>query len=158
MKKNWETAFLRSLLVTLVFLTGCAGRVEREKSEARSAIEKVLMDQQTAWNAGDIDGFMAGYWQSEGLAFVGASGVTRSWQATLERYKRNYSDRAAMGTLTFGVDEITLLGPDAATVLGTWQLQREKDRPGGVFTLLLRRYAEGWKIVQDHTSLVEEKK
>jgi hypothetical protein len=100
---------------------------------------------------------MQGYWNSEELLFVGASGVTRGWQATLKRYKARYPNRAAMGKLKFVVDELTELGPDAAAVLGTWELVREKDRPGGVFTLVLRRFPGGWKIVMDHTSVVEAK-
>lgn len=131
---------------------------EEEKRLIRSVIEKVLQDQVEAWNRGDIEEYMQGYWNSEELVFVGSSGVTRGWQGTLNRYKARYPDRAAMGKLTFEIEEIVMIGENAATVLGSWQLEREKDRPGGVFTLVMKRLPEGWRIVQDHTSAVEKVK
>ena len=51
---------------------------------------------------------------------------------------------------------ITPLGADAAMILGHWELEREKDRPGGIFTLVARRFPEGWRIIHDHTSAVSE--
>jgi ketosteroid isomerase-like protein len=70
----------------------------------------------------------------------------------LDRYKKNYYSREKMGTLTFSDLEITLVGNDAAIVLGRWHLQRAKDEPHGRFTLILRRTKQGWKIIHDHTS------
>ena len=88
---------------------------------------------------------------SEKLVFV-SSRVTRGWQPTLDNYKKSYPNRAAMGTLTFSDLEITVLSKDSAVVLGSWSLKREKDNPGGKFTLIFRKFKDGWKIVHDHTS------
>lgn len=115
-------------------------------------VRAVLDVQAAAWNRGDVESFMQGYWRSEQLTFAGANGVTRGWQGVLERYRRNYPDRKAMGRLSFSEIEITALGADAALVLGHWQLERETDRPGGVFTLVARRTPQGWRIIHDHTS------
>ena len=123
----------------------------------REAIEAVLRAQQSAWNRADIDAFLEGYWRSPELTFSGTSGVARGWDGVLARYKKNYPDRAAMGQLTFSELEFRFLGPDAALVLGRWRLKREKDDIGGVFTLVWQRFPEGWKIVHDHTSTVQEK-
>jgi len=108
--------------------------------------------QVAAWNRGDVDGFMAGYWRSDRTEFVSGEKVTRGWQTVRDRYRRKYDSRAKMGRLTFSDMDITMLGSDAALVVGKWSLLREKDRPHGVFTLLFRRTAEGWRIVHDHTS------
>ncbi len=114
---------------------------------------KTLVSRQTeAWNRGDIDGFMQGYWQSNELRFASDGTVTRGWKATLHRYKKRYPDRETMGTLTLTVDEVTLLAPDAAIAFGKWELARSQDHPSGLFTLVLRRLPEGWRIVADHTS------
>jgi ketosteroid isomerase-like protein len=78
--------------------------------------------------------------------------VTRGWQGLHDRYRRTYPDRAAMGRVSFSDLEIRLLGCDAALVLGRWRLDRERDTPGGVFTLVLRKFPEGWRIIHDHTS------
>jgi ketosteroid isomerase-like protein len=117
-----------------------------------SEIKAVMNRQTAAWNAGDIDGFMRGYWNSPQLVFVSGANVTKGWQPTLERYKKNYDSRAKMGVLTFSDLEIEVLSKDAATVLGSWSLAREKDNPHGKFTLIFRRFKDGWKIVHDHTS------
>jgi ketosteroid isomerase-like protein len=105
-----------------------------------------------AWNRGDIDGFMSGYWNSPNLVFVSGTSVTRGWQPTLDRYKKNYSSKEKMGTLAFSDLEITILGKDAAVVLGSWSLTRQNDHPRGKFTLIFRKFKEGWRIVHDHTS------
>ena len=62
-----------------------------------------------------------------------------------------------MGQLAFSDLNIELLGPDSALVRGRWNLQiekagAEKEDLGGLFTLILRKKPEGWRIVHDHTS------
>ena len=105
----------------------------------------------------DIDAFMNGYRRSEETVFVSGDEVTRGWQKVLDRYKKKYSDRAKMGTLTFSNLEITPLSNDSAVVLGSWELKRANDNPHGRFTLIFRRFPDGWKIVHDHTSAAENK-
>jgi len=128
-----------------------------DRTGDREAIAAVLRAQQSAWNRGDVDAFLEGYWHSPELTFSGSNGVARGWDAVLARYKKSYPDRAAMGQLTFSELEFRFLGPDAALVLGKWHLQREKDELGGVFTLVWQRFPEGWKIIHDHTSAVPAK-
>jgi ketosteroid isomerase-like protein len=121
-------------------------------AQDKQAILNVLRTQQVAWNRGDIDSFMQGYWKSDSLLFVGKSAPTHGWQATLNNYKKSYPDKAAMGTLTFDILKVELLDKTNAFVLGGWHLKREKDTPGGYFTLWFRKVNGGWKIVIDHTS------
>ena len=120
----------------------------------QKAIKAVLEAQQSAWNRGDVDAFLVGYWHSSELTFSGSSGVARGWDGVLARYKKNYPDRAAMGQLDFSDLEFRFLGPDSAMVLGRWHLKREQDELGGVFTLVWQRFPDGWKIIHDHTSSV----
>lgn len=151
-ESDWESAFS-----TYTFEVQPAGE-NREGSEAEEnpaeAARALLEMQVEAWNRGDLAGFMAGYWDSPELTFAGAQGITRGWAAVHERFARNYPDRPAMGRLTFSDLEITVLSSSAVLVLGRWQLEREADRPGGVFTIVVRRLAGGWRIVHDHTSTV----
>lgn len=120
----------------------------------RAAIATVLKSQQSAWNRGDVDAFLVGYWQSPELTFSGSSGVSRGWDGVLARYKKNYPDRSAMGELTFSDLEFRFLGSDTALVLGKWHLKREMGDIGGVFSLVWQKFPEGWKIIHDHTSTV----
>lgn len=124
---------------------------EAQRSKIADDIVAVMNAQSAAWNRGDIGGFMQGYWNSDKLVFVGSK-VTRGWQPTLENYKRGYPTREAMGTLTFSDLEVTVISKDAAVVLGSWALQRASDNPKGKFTLIFRKFKEGWRIVHDHTT------
>src|SRR5688572_26015555 len=89
------------LIAVLVCASAIGAQSASQQSQIRSEILKVMNDQADAWNRGDIDTFMKGYWNSENLRFVSGDTVTRGWQPTLDRYKRNYSSREKMGTLTF---------------------------------------------------------
>ncbi len=142
---QWQSSFS-----TLTFEVQAAAAPGGDSASA--AVRRVLEEQAAAWNRGDIEAFVAGYWKSDLLTFSGAGGVTRGWSGLLERYRRSYPDRAAMGTLSFSDLEITPLGPDAALVLGRWRLDRERDTPGGSFSLVMRQFTEGWRVAHDHTS------
>ena len=119
---------------------------------ARGQIEQVLGEQAAAWNRGDIDAFMEGYAKIPALRFASGGDVTYGWQETLDRYKRRYPDRAAMGTLTFSGLDVTVCAPDAALVFGRWRLKTDAGEPNGLFTLFFRKTDAGWRIVADHTS------
>src|SRR5690349_18242628 len=114
-------------------------RASGERPADREAIAAVLRAQESAWNRGDVDTFLQGYWHSPELTFSGSSGVARGWDGVLARYKKNYPDRAAMGHLDFSELEFRFLGPDAALVLGRWHLKRDNDDLGGVFSLVWHR-------------------
>jgi beta-aspartyl-peptidase (threonine type) len=146
--KNILTTFLLILFAASVVSAQGTKRADKTASEIR----RVMDAQVAAWNNGDIDGFMRGYWNSPDLVFVSGANVTRGWQPTIERYKKNYDSRAKMGTLTFSDLEVDILSKNSATVLGSWALTREKDNPKGKFTLIFRKFKDGWRIIHDHTS------
>lgn len=123
-------------------------------AQEEATIKKVLEDQTTAWNRGDIEEFMKGYENSKDLTFVGKS-VSRGYDAVLARYRRDYGDKAKMGTLRFEELEVKLLGDKLAMILGRYVLERSAQGGGpasGRFTLLAKKTREGWKIFHDHTS------
>ena len=49
----------------------------------RAAITEVLTRQALAWNDGNVDAFLTGYWNSPELTFSGSSGVARGWDGVL---------------------------------------------------------------------------
>ena len=157
MPKTLRLVLMASGIALLLALCGqkeSLGKPDDGRNADRKAINAVLEEQQTAWNRGNVDAFVVGYWHSAELTFSGSSGVSRGWDGVLARYKKSYPDRAAMGQLDFSELEFRFLGPDAALVLGRWHLKREKDDIGGVFSLVWQRFPEGWKIIHDHTSAV----
>ena len=140
------------LLVSFVLILGTTISAQSKNERISGEIRRVMDAQVAAWNAGDIEGFMKGYWNSPELVFVSGANVTRGWQPTIDRYKKNYDTRAKMGALTFSDLQIDVLSKDSAVVLGSWAVAREKDNPHGKFTLIFRKFKDGWKIVHDHTS------
>ena len=125
---------------------------QSKDAKISAEIQSVMNAQVLAWNAGDIEGFMKGYWNSDRMKFVSGDNVSRGWQAALDRYKKNYDSKAKMGVLTFSDLEVSVLSKDSAVVLGSWSLARKKDNPKGKFTLIFRKFKDGWKIIHDHTS------
>jgi beta-aspartyl-peptidase (threonine type) len=119
-------------------------------------IRELLAIQAAAWNHGDIAGYMEGYWKSDSLLFTSGGTLNRGWQSTLDKYEEKYDTRERMGFLTFSNIELNILSETSAWVLGRWELQRTADTVGGVFTLVLRKFPEGWRIVHDHTSVKEQ--
>ena len=159
-KRSRQSGFAAIATLALVSAFGALilwhlpGHQAENRAADSTAITAVLKAQVAAWNRGDVDAFLEGYWRSPEVSFGGASGFTKGWEGVRDRYKKNYSDRAAMGTLDFSSLEFRFLGPDAALVLGHWHLKREKGDVGGVFSLVWQRFPEGWRIVHDHTSQV----
>lgn len=136
--------FLNVLLFSLLHL--------RAQTQNDILIRNTLADQTTAWNAGDIDRFMDGYWRNDSLMFIGKSGPTYGWKNTLENYKKNYPDAAAMGKLNFDLISVKRLSILYYSVVGKWHLKRSIGDVGGAFTLLFKKIKNKWVIVQDHSS------
>jgi uncharacterized protein (TIGR02246 family) len=114
-----------------------------------------LLDQQTIdWNRGDVDAFMTGYEDSPNTTFVGQT-VQYGYATIRDRYKKLYTTPAAMGKLTFSHLAIRVLDPNYATATGNFHLQRTTAGGGdadGIFSLLLKKEAQDWKIILDHSS------
>lgn len=152
-----NTRFALHAILTLLAFTLVAGARAADATAIQAAVRAVLDEQVKDWNAGNIERFMRGYHQSATTRFASGGNVTLGWQSVLDRYKRTYSDKAAMGTLTFSDLDITAASDDTALAFGHWHLKREKDEPSGLFTLLFRKTEDGWKIIHDHTSAAERK-
>lgn len=142
------------LLPILTFFFLMNGLAQEALSEAdEAAIMEVLNRQEDAWNRADIPAFMEGYWKSDSLAFTGSGGTVFGWEATKERYLKNYPDAAAMGHLSFDISRKQQVGPGVAQVLGKFTLTRATGEVlSGYFTLIWRKFGEQWLVVSDHTS------
>jgi uncharacterized protein (TIGR02246 family) len=117
-------------------------------------VVKVVLAQEKAWNAGDLEGYVKGYKDSPDTIFIGKD-VSKGYAQILEEYKRNYYNRASMGTLTFSELEVHSLSDTFAVCIGKYHLERSKKDGGaadGQFSLVLEKTDDGWKIVLDHTT------
>ena len=123
-----------------------------EAAAIEADIRSLLERQSGAWNEGDLVTFVADYLDSPRMRFVSGGSVRYGAEDVLDRYRRTYPDRAAMGVLTFTDLDVRVLSDDFVFVFGRYNLEREADAPTGLFTLLFERTADGWKISHDHTS------
>ena len=125
-------------------------------SLAQSAAEKeilgILERQTQAWNRGDLEAFMKGYWENDSLMYIGKGGVTYGYASTLNSYKKNYGDTARMGKLKFDILHVKSMGPDHYFVVGKWFLTRSAGNVGGHYTLIFKKIKGEWVIISDHSS------
>ncbi len=131
-----------------IMLLFCSYLSIAQEKEIKAVLEKQRLD----WNNGDMIGYMQGYLKSDSLLFVGKTGPFYGWEKNLQVYQQVYPDKAAMGNLTFDIIQIKMIDKKHAFVLGGWNLQMEKGEQKGFFTLLVKKFKEGWKIVVDHSS------
>ena len=126
----------------------------QQKLEAKDslAIIDILNKQEKDWNRGDIDEFMKGYLKSDKLVFSGSSGPIYGWKATLDRYKKTYSDKEKMGKLKFEILNVIALSPKVIQLQGKFNLTRSIGDAFGYFTLNWINVKNRWYIISDHTS------
>lgn len=122
------------------------------QSADEKAIRQILHEQTEAWNRGNLEDFMKGYWNNDSLMFIGKSGVTYGYQNTLNNYKKGYNGPDQMGTLTFNLVRLEPLSKDYYFVVGKWHLKRNAGDVGGHYTLLFRKIKGTWVIISDHSS------
>ena len=115
---------------------------------------KVLLAQEQAWNRGELEAFAQTYKDSPDTLLISGS-VSRGYASLVDAYRKNYPDRAAMGTLSFSELEAHPLDDRFAVVVGRFSVERSKKEGGnaqGIFSLVLEKTAKCWKIIVDHTT------
>lgn len=149
------------IIATLVTLTSCinVGVTSQGSSnknvirttitDDKTAILKVMKDQEIAWSKNDLEGFMQGYIKSDSLKFYGKSGLTKGWQQTLDNYKKGYPTKEHSGTLTFKVNDISPIETGSYWVMGEYFLSRKVGDANGVFMIIFKNIKGEWKIVAD---------
>ena len=138
-------------LLGILFLSLLSATLRAQPADQK-AILQILHEQTLAWNRGDLEGFMKGYWNHDSLQFVGRSGVTYGYTNTLNNYKKNYGNADLMGQLRFNILQVKQLSAGYCFVLGQWFLTRKAGNVGGHYTLLFRKIKGSWYIVSDHSS------
>jgi uncharacterized protein (TIGR02246 family) len=143
------------MLLAFILISLPAVEAQDGNNDQKKAIQAVLDKQIVAWDHGDIEGFMAGYWQSPDLVYLGNNKVIRGWQTLLDRYRKVYKSPGApeMDSLELNEEEITILDADAAIVWGKYRVTTTDGKQhGGLYTLVMRKLPEGWRTVYDRTS------
>jgi ketosteroid isomerase-like protein len=153
---------MRRFLAVAVLLLGMAGSrtIAHAQAHDEETIRGIISAQVEAWNRADIPAFMQAYEQSPETTFIGTS-IGNGYDKIQERYKKSYTNREQMGTLTFNDLQVRLLPgscgkTEFAIVTGRFHLERsqkgEAKKDDGVFSLVWHQGPQGWKILLDHTS------
>lgn len=142
------------LIAGALMLSALVIRPGRASDDEAAAVRRLLDRQVEDWNRKDLDKFLEGYWHSPSAVFQSGANRFNGFEALRAHYRKSYqAEGREMGRLEFVGIEVVTLGPDAALARGRWQLtMSDGKRPGGLFTLVLRKLPEGWRIVHDHTS------
>ncbi len=137
--------------ILFIVLVVCSYNAMGQTKDAKSILDLLAL-QEKAWNLGDINEFMKGYWESDSLVFVGKNGLTYGFKNTLANYKKNYPDKTYMGQLKFTILSIQPLSNQYYSIIGKWELSRTVGNLSGHYTLLLKKIKGKWKIIADHSS------
>ncbi len=151
-----RTSTERALLFFLLLSAGCAtGAPAPAMPDATVAVPAMLRASAKDWNRGDLDGFLDDYLDSPETAFVG-SDVSFGVDEIRARYLRSYwSTGRPEGLLAFEDIHVRPIGSDHALARGRYVLtDRSTDRltSTGMFSLVLVRTPDGWRIIHDHSS------
>lgn len=143
---------IRLFLLLVIALTFSQCAIEIGHVRDLEMIYGVMSGQAIAWNKGDIDGYMKGYWMSDSLVFTGSKDMSQGWQAALDGYKVAYPNKAAMGFLNFEGVQTNFTSKASAYSIGQWSLSRDSDTLSGRFTLVWKKQNGAWFIIADHSS------
>lgn len=140
---------MKKILTTIAILCSI---LTQAQSKEEQAIRNILAAQESAWNKGDLNTFMIGYWENDSLVFIGKNGPKYGYNNTLANYKKNYPDLSYMGNLHFEIQSMRALNKDHYFLIGKWQLTRKVGDAGGYFTLPFKKMNGKWNIIADHSS------
>ncbi len=141
-----------ALLFGLILLLGAHSVSAQSQSPDESAIRRLMADQAAAWNRGNMDDFMKGYWNNDSLVFIGKSGLSYGYKTALANYKKHYDNPDKMGKLFFTLLKFDRLSPEYMFVVGKFLLKRKIGDLDGFYTLMFRKINGRWVIIADHTS------
>jgi uncharacterized protein (TIGR02246 family) len=127
-----------------------------ESKQIEFAIRKVFEDSCAAWNRGDLDGYLACYWDSDTIIWISGGVLNRGRKAIEAAYKARFlSTPNKMGQLTLADLEIDVLTPTDAIAFGRWILEFDDQTAKGYFTVQLKKIEDNWLIIADHSSASE---
>jgi len=140
---------MKKIIILFCFLAFSITYAQTNKEADVKAINKVLKKARIAWSNNDIEGYMDSYWKSDSLAFYGNKGVTYGWENTLDHYLTYYPTAAYTGKLSFKINAVNNIAPDAYYVLGEFHIKRDIGNADGIFMLVFKKINGEWKIVAD---------
>jgi uncharacterized protein (TIGR02246 family) len=153
------TKMFGAVLLASVFAASVAAG-QSAPAGPQSQLQPLMDEEIQAANAHDTDRFLAAYLHDSTLVFVYNGMVVNGFTKLRElQYKAWNSPKTDAVYSVRGPDSYTVLAPDM--VLATSLLSSRRTAPTGeiktgdmVITMVWKKRAEGWRIIQAHESTV----
>ena len=148
MHKVTSSAIAATIALLLAFHPAIASA---QSSDIRAEISAVLEQSAKAWNAGNLDAFMASYEDSPQTTSIGEQTIVRGTANIKAGYVRHYGKKVT-GRLSFTDLTVRRLGSDYALAVARFHLAMPNGKhPTGPFALIFHHHADrGWLIILDH--------
>lgn len=145
------------MAVATLALAACQTSGERtvvvDQAQLRAAVDHLLTESEKAWNGGDLAGFMEWYKRDEETTFLGSSGLMHGWDTIRQRYAGRFEPDASRDSLRFEELVARPLAPWLGLATARYVLfQGDSVNSTGVFTLVVERTPEGWRIIHDQSA------
>jgi uncharacterized protein (TIGR02246 family) len=138
-------------LVLAATLTACAA--PPPTVDPTQALQALLDQSASAWNAGDLDGFLMTYARDSATTFVTTRGPVYGFETIRGRYAARFEPGAERDSLHFTDFTVRMLGADYVLSTARYVLTRgDSVTATGPFTVIWERRPEGWRMIHDHTS------
>jgi beta-aspartyl-peptidase (threonine type) len=142
------------------FALACAPSGERSEATDpaafQTAVDSLLTESEDSWNGGDLDGFVYWYKRGEETSFMGAGGPIYGWETIRSRYAPRFGPGAERDSLRFEGLQTRPLAPWLGLATARYVLfQGDSITSRGIFTLVLERTTEGWRIIHDHSNEID---
>lgn len=121
-------------------------------SDAEAAVRAVIQAQCAAWNAGDLEGFVAQVGRD--VVYVTGRGLVQGREALLEAYRGDWRDKG--GRLTVEVERVIDHGDAATAIVQFWLAESSADRSGWSL-LTFAHTGERWELIADATLRAPER-
>lgn len=147
--------YCRLISIIFAFVVGTAGAAAQNSSEMFTAtrqqldVAKVVLEQQDAWNKGDLDAYLSHYKDAPDTQAVLAT-LVRGVDNIRAAYKANFPNKDSMGGIEDSEVEVRGLGDNFALATGKYHLSRSRKAGGdvdGTFTEVFEKTSAGWKII-----------
>jgi uncharacterized protein (TIGR02246 family) len=132
---------------------GNGGEEGTDEPDFRTQVATILDEQAAAWNAGDLDGFMASYALSPETTYIGATGLITGFDGIRARYAPSFEPGAQRDDLHFTDLAVRELDPRFGVATARYVLTRDGETTStGPFTLVMMRVEGTWEIVHDQSA------
>ena len=118
-------------------------------------IAALIAQQFDAWNARDINGYMQVFWHSPLLVYISAECIWSGWDQVKANVERQYPDKNTMGHAVLERLQTNVISPETATTIEWWTVYFPSAKVLGFTTSAWRKFPEGWRVIEGHTSTLE---